>query len=77
MQWTFLLLIILLPLIIGMIVSREFRAAILSRRLSVSTSGIEMEPTATTAARQPKDWFSRRPNGGSFSHAQEGASPRH
>ncbi|MGW7291876.1 helix-turn-helix domain-containing protein [Streptomyces xiamenensis] len=47
-QWTLLLLIILLPLIIGMIANREFRAAILNRRLSVSTSGIEMEPTAAT-----------------------------
>jgi hypothetical protein len=49
-QWTLLLLIILLPLIIGMIANREFRAAILNRRVSVSTSGIEMEPTAATAA---------------------------
>ncbi|MCK1813292.1 hypothetical protein MTQ13_03220 [Streptomyces sp. XM4011] len=49
-QWTLLLLIILLPLIIGMIANREFRAAILNRRVSVSTSGIEMEPSAATTA---------------------------
>ncbi|MFI9465718.1 hypothetical protein [Streptomyces xiamenensis] len=49
-QWTLLLLIILLPLIIGMIANREFRAAILNRRVSVSTTGIEMEPSAAATA---------------------------
>ncbi|MFE5021726.1 hypothetical protein, partial [Streptomyces sp. NPDC056690] len=49
-QWTLLLLIILLPLIIGMIANEEFRAAILNRRVSVSTSGIEMEPSPTLTA---------------------------
>ncbi|MGW6695604.1 hypothetical protein ACWF62_17690 [Rhodococcus sp. NPDC054953] len=49
MQWTFLLLIILVVLVVAMIRSKGFREAALNRRWKVGPSGLEVEPITPAA----------------------------